>query len=183
MTITSAWRTMVVSVSMVLAMCAAASALDQSADLQVSAIIAPGCAVDGLGNSGNAGLIGRLEFGEASALSTGFRTADLSATQSIVLRCSSGLALQMSIDAGQNATAGQRHLRRSGGSERVAYQIYRDSGLTLPMGVGQPQAITVTDANFNNIRLPVFARASLPGPDARLVSGVYSDTVLVTLTW
>lgn len=171
---------------MALACCVACSTTDsmaQSADIPVSATIAPGCAVDGLGTTGNAGIVGRLEFGSASAQFSGSRTADITATQSIVLRCSTGVALQMSLDGGQHAGGGERHLRRTNGTEQIAYQVYRDSGYAQPIGIGQTQAITVTSMSSNNVRLPVYARVVLSGPDARLPAGSYADTLLVTLSW
>lgn len=147
---------------------------------QVSATIESGCLVDGVGTSGDAGTIGELDFGQDSALSTATHTADATATQSITLRCTPGVALQMRIDGGQHAEGGNRHLQFDDPSNRVEYQIFRDSAFTQPIGINQNQSITVTTGNMNNVILPVYGRLTLPG---NRPTGTYSDALLVTLDW
>ncbi|MFD0847942.1 Csu type fimbrial protein [Sphingosinicella xenopeptidilytica] len=151
------------------------------ASFQVSATIEPGCLVDGLGTSGNAGVIGTLDFGTDSALSTATHTASVATTQAITLRCTPGVALAMSIDGGDHAAGSTRHLQRGANpAEQIAYSVCGDAACTAPIAIGGSVGITVTAANMNDIRLPVFGRLTLPGG---LPAGTYSDVLTVTLTW
>src|SRR5690606_20132027 len=59
---------------------------ETSAQFEVSATVAAGCLVDGLGTSGHAGTIGTLDFGTDSTFSTATHTATTTAAQAIRLR-------------------------------------------------------------------------------------------------
>src|SRR5690606_32598627 len=70
------------------------------ATFEVSATIVAGCAVDGVGTSGDAGLIGTLDFGRDTTLSTATHNAALGANQTIVLRCTPGVSLSLKLGGG-----------------------------------------------------------------------------------
>lgn len=156
-----------------------ASAETQSS-FEVSATIQPGCQVDGLGAEGDAGTVSRLDFGVDTTLSVATRTADATLSQTITLRCTPGVALQMRIDGGQHGQGGLRHLQLGATADRLQYQIYRDPGFSQPIGIDQNQPITITTANMNNVVLPVYGQLTLPG---NRPAGTYTDTLLVTLDW
>ncbi|MNG01326.1 Spore Coat Protein U domain protein [compost metagenome] len=84
----------------------------------------------------------------------------------------------MSVDAGQNSASGTRNLKRSNGTARVAYQLFRDAGFSQSLGINQSVAVTYSDPSA--IKLPVFARAQLPG---NLPAGSYTDVVQVVLSF
>jgi spore coat protein U-like protein len=147
---------------------------------QVSATIQPGCLVDGLGASGNAGSIGTLNFGTASSLSTATRTASLSATQSIRLRCTAGVQLHISIDGGAHANLGVRRLQLGNTTARLDYSVCEDAACTKPFGVSVVRNITIAAGDTEDVRLPIFGSLTLPGNKP---AGTYSDTLTVTLSW
>lgn len=150
-------------------------------DFEVSATIAAGCAVDGVGTSGQAGTMGELDFGTDTTLSTATHTADLTASQTIVLRCTPGVALRMELGGGQHAAAGVRNMQFGPSTtNRLQYRLYSDVGMTSEIGVDQQRSIVVTTSNMNSVKLPVFGRLTLPGGRQ---AGTYTDTLLVTLTW
>ncbi|UZW62196.1 Csu type fimbrial protein [Lysobacter enzymogenes] len=152
-----------------------------NATFQVAATIQRGCQVDGVGSGGDAGTVGVLNFGQDSTLSTSTRTADAGANQSVTLRCTPGVSVLMRIDGGLNAAAGVRNLQLgSATANRLAYQLYRDSTFSQPIGIGQAQPIVVTAANMNNVVLPIYGRLTLPG---NRPAGTYTDTLLITLDW
>lgn len=156
-------------------------AQNPSSNFQVSATIQHGCIVDGLGNSGDAGNIAELDFGTDSALSTTTHVASATATQSITLRCTPGVNLGMTIDGGEHAQGGSRHLQLgSNATQRLQYHLYRDAGFTQPIDINASLGIAITSANMNNVILPVYGRLTLPG---NRQTGTYTDTLLVTLTW
>lgn len=137
----------------------------------VNATIQAGClVVGGVTNYGN------LNFGSFSALSNAAVTTQLSGT-TVTLQCTPGVALSMKIGGGQNNN-GVRNLKRSTGSNLVAYQLYSDAAFSQALGIDQ--TVTVTYADPTAIKLPVYGRAQLTGT---LPAGNYSDVLQVTLTF
>lgn len=146
----------------------------------VTATVTPGCLVDGLGASGNAGQIGTLDFGTASTFSTQQRTATSTTGQTMRLRCTQGVTLRMSVDGGTHASSGQRNLQRGATTSRIPYSLCSDAACTLPIAIGTAVNTAITTSNSEDVRLPIYARLTLPGT---LPPGIYTDTLTVTLTW
>ena len=158
-----------------------AAQAETSAQFEVSATIAAGCLVDGLGSSGNAGTIGTLDFGTDSTFSTATHMATTTASQAIRLRCTPGVNLTIGVDGGSHAATGARHLQRGGDTaSRIAYALCRDAACNQPIAIGGSAAMLITGTNSEDVRLPLFASLSLPGG---LPPGTYTDTLMVTLTW
>ncbi len=152
-----------------------------TAQFDVTATVTAGCLVNGLGSSGNAGQVGVLDFGVDSTFSTATRTATTTTGQAIVLRCTPGTGLTMSIDGGAHAAAGQRNLQRGTTiANRIAYRVCSDAACNQLIPIGTAVPITVTSANTEDVRLPVYGALTLSGS---LPPGVYTDTLTITLTW
>ncbi|NNJ15308.1 spore coat protein U domain-containing protein [Pseudomonas putida CSV86] len=142
-----------------------------SSTFLVNATVQAGClVVGGVTNYGN------LAFGSYSALSTAAVTTQLGGT-TVTLQCTPGVTLSMKIGGGQNNN-GVRNLKRSTGSNLVAYQLYSDAAFSQVLGIDQ--TVTVSYADPTAIKLPVYARAQLTGA---LPAGSYSDVLQVTLTF
>lgn len=141
-----------------------------SQSFQVSATVVPGCLV--MGGVSN---YGSLNFGSQSALATG--TVRVALTADVQLQCTPGVALNMSVDGGQYNSSG-RHMQLGTGSNRVAYQLFRDAAYSQSLGIGQSVSVAYADAN--NIRLPIYGQVQLPGNQP---GGTYSDVLQVQLTW
>lgn len=141
-----------------------------SQSFQVSATITAGClVVGGVSNYGS------LNFGSQSALATG--TVQVALTGGVQLQCTPGVTMNMTVDGGQYNSSG-RHLQLTTGSNRVAYQLFRDAAYSQSLGIGQSVAVAYTDAN--NIRLPIYGQVQLPGNQP---GGTYSDVLQVQLSW
>lgn len=141
-----------------------------SQSFQVSATVTPGClVVGGVTNYGS------LSFGSQSALATG--TVQVALTAGVQLQCTPGVTMNMTVDGGQYNSSG-RHMQLTTGSNRVAYQLFRDAAYSQSLGIGQSVAVAYTDAN--NIRLPIYGQVQLPGNQP---GGTYSDVLQVQLTW
>jgi len=154
---------------------------ETTASFDVSATILAGCAVDGVGTNGDVGSIGILDFGHDTTLSTASHNAALAGSQTIALRCTPGVALNMTLGGGQHASGGNRNMQLgSSTAERLQYRLYADAGMTDEIGIDQQRSILVTAANMNDVQLPVYGQVSLSGGSA---AGTYTDTLLVTLTW
>lgn len=143
-----------------------------SSTFQVSAQITAGCLVVGGVTS-----YGLLDFGTRSALSTASLTTSLGGT-TVTFQCTPGVGLSMSLDGGQNSASGTRNLKRSGGTQLLAYQLYSDAAFTQALGIAASVAVSYSDPSA--IKLPVYGRTQLSGT---LPAGTYTDVVQVTVTW
>ncbi len=152
-----------------------------TAEFAVTATVAAGCLVDGLGSTGNAGRIGTLDFGEDSTFSTATHTATTTATQAIRLRCTPGVTLRMVIDGGAHVATGTRNLQRGATTTaRIPYILCRDAACTQLIGISTQTNMVITTSNTEDVRLPIYGRLTLPG---NVPPGTYTDTLTVTLTW
>ncbi|WGV19650.1 spore coat U domain-containing protein [Pseudomonas putida] len=143
-----------------------------SSSFLVSAQIVAGCLV-----VGGASSYGTLDYGTRSALATGGIGTSLGGT-TVTFQCTPGVAVSMSVDGGQNSASGMRNLKRTGGTQMLAYQLYRDAAYSQSLGIGQSVAVSYTDPTA--IKLPVYGRVQLSGT---LPAGTYTDVVQVTVTW
>ena len=141
-----------------------------SQSFQVSATITPGCLVASGGTN-----YGSLAFGSYSALATS--TASVALTSSVVLQCTPGVTLSMTVDGGLYNSGGRR-MQLNSGTAKVAYQLFRDAAFSQSLGISQ--SVSVVYSNANNITLPIYGRVQLPG---NTPGGTYSDTLQVQLTW
>ncbi|MGE8065853.1 Csu type fimbrial protein [Pseudomonas sp. NPDC089569] len=141
-----------------------------SQSFQVSATVTAGCLVVGGGSN-----YGSLAFGSRSALATG--TVQVALTGGVQLQCTPGVTLNMTVDGGQYNSGG-RYMQLSTGSNRVAYQLFRDAAFSQSLGIGQSVAVAYSDAN--NISLPIYGQVQLPGNQP---GGTYSDVLQVQLSW
>lgn len=140
-----------------------------STTFEVNASIVAGCLVGAVGSYGN------LTYGTYSALSTS--TVSTALAGSVVLQCTPGVTLTMSVDGGKNNSSG-RHLKLNSGTAQVAYQLFSDAGMSQALGVNQ--SVNVAYSNANNITLPIYGRVVLPGNQP---AGTYSDVLQVQLTF
>lgn len=148
------------------------------AGFRVSANVTQGCLVNHAppGNGGNLGNLGRLDFGRHPATSTARIGAQLTPNGAITLACTPGIALRMTVDGGQHATGGLRHL--GAGNARLAYRLYADAGLSREIPIGGN--LSIDYGNPDDIRLPIHAALQLPGNQS---AGRYQDRLTVTLSW
>ncbi|WP_371316092.1 spore coat U domain-containing protein [Enterobacter sp. ENT03] len=146
-----------------------------SQSFRVGATITPGCSV----TSGTGGVLGTLNFGTHSGVESGRVSTSFVPNSSLLLACTPGVALSMSINGGLNYTS-VRNMRRSGGTEVVPYRLYSSSTLAANTEIAQNQSVSVTYSNSNNIALTLFGAAQLTGLSP---AGNYSDQLTVTLTW
>lgn len=142
---------------------------------KVNATITPGCSVA----TGSGGAMGSLNFGSYSGVKTGQVSTQFVPNASLLLACTPGVALSMSINGGQNYTT-VRNMQCSGGTDRVPYRLYSSSSLAANSEIGVNQSVSVAYSNSNNIALTIFGAAQLTGFSP---AGTYSDQLTVTLSW
>lgn len=147
------------------------------ADFQVRAEIRAGCLVNQQPPSGHLGPLGTLDFGRHPSLSTSTVVASLEAATTLVLACTPGTPLQVSVDGGLHHQDGRR--LRHGGGHHLRYRLHRQPGCNDEIPPNTPLAVD-TVSQPTDIRLPLHGCLSLPGD---LPAGRYEDTLTVTLSW
>jgi len=149
--------------------------------LQVTARIDTGCRVVGQQTQTSGLDFGALDFGTYPSL---FAVALTARSQgpagTLQLTCNGITTANVSIGTGLYANGNQR--RMASGVNRVAYDLYADSGLSLPFSGATPRAITVSPGGGTaTVDLPIYGRvAPLPGGYA---AGSYQDDVQITVSW
>lgn len=151
---------------------------EMSAEFQVSAQIESGCLIND-SDPGNTdiGMLGTLDFGQHSTLSTATVQAGLIRNAGIVLSCTPGTTLVMQVDGGEHFN-GTRRMRRDA-SALLPYRIFRQPDCVDEIPVGSDVAIDTTTSP-DDIVIPIHGCVVLPGVAA---DGTYQDTLVVTLAW
>ncbi|WP_395858630.1 spore coat U domain-containing protein [Affinibrenneria salicis] len=146
----------------------------------VSASIEGGCAFGTTTTSGQTDL-GTIDFGTLTSLNSPLDVASSAGNGSILVTCTPGLSISIALDYGQNGGDGSaRYLINADGTDKLAYQLYRDAAYSQVWGTG---SLTRDVADFPaasqsyTVYARLFAVSSLPP------AGQYTDRVTVSLTY
>lgn len=114
-----------------------------------------------------------LNFGTHSAM-----TSNIDANGALTINCTLGLPYSISLNGGlSNAQPTQR--RMTLGSTAIIYGLYSNSTRTVPWGNTAGQIVSRTGTGATE-SVPVYGRVA---PQATPASGVYTDTVVVTINY
>jgi spore coat protein U-like protein len=119
-----------------------------------------------------------INFGTAGVLST-----TLTATGTLTVACTNDdvYSIAISAGAGSGATVGDRVMTRSGGTDRIHYQLYQNASYSLPWGDGTNGTTALTGTGTGSSQsVTVFARVL---PQTTPQAGTYIDTVIATITY
>ncbi|XBS69704.1 spore coat U domain-containing protein [Acerihabitans sp. KWT182] len=141
---------------------------------QVSASIVAGCQIQGGG-----GVWGTLDFGSHSALDSRSVGTGLVQNAGLLIACTPGTTLSISLDGGRYYTT-TRNLGQANGNDSVAYRLYTSAGYSPASEIPVNQSITVNFSNAANITLPIYGLLQLDGTHR---AGTYTDLLSVTLSW
>lgn len=144
----------------------------------VSAVITSGCAL-GTSTTGNTTNFGTLNFGTLPTLSDNVDITSSVGAGSIVVTCTPGMAITLSLDYGVNGgSASQRYL--ANGSKLLGYQLYQDAARSKVWGSGSSAYSVNAFPNSTqtySLYGRLFSSSTLPA------TGTYTDTVTVTLAY
>jgi spore coat protein U-like protein len=107
------------------------------------------------------------------------------ATTLIVVRAAKGVAYSITLDAGQNGSAGGRRLRLQGGPDTLSYDLWKDPARTLPWGDGDFAGTYPGGGSLSAVgtgrhqEFPVYGR--LYAMEEMAAPGRYADVVTVTI--
>lgn len=141
-------------------------AATSSTPLHVSAEVPSNCII----------AVSDLAFGAYDPLATN-ATQQLDASANVRMMCTRSSRATITIDIGRNAIGNIRALS-GGGTQHVAYRLYRDSGRTQEWGGGAEGLQFVSEGTHKPQQLIVYGR--IP-PGQEVASGVYTDVVTATV--
>lgn len=159
--------------TLLLLVCSTSGQALPTADFVISASIVNGCAISGTTPS----VFGSLDFGTQPGVGSVTANAAYVQSSDIVLACTPGTVLNMSINGGANYTT-TRNLKVAGNTSLVAYSLYTSAAHTTAIPVNQNLELNLSNAR--NITLPIYGQLQLSGVNR---AGTYSDTLTVTLSW
>ncbi|WP_061795455.1 Csu type fimbrial protein [Serratia ficaria] len=157
--------------------------MTKSQPFTVNASVVKGCVL-GSGVS-DVATFGSLNFGQISSLNNNVSLVSSIGAGSVQLRCNPGLSVTLALGLGNHVTgsiSAGRKLQHAASAETLLYQLYQDSNYSTPWGDGgnggAAQTLVATGSTQEiKVYARLFATSTLP------TSGVYSDTVLLTVTY
>jgi spore coat protein U-like protein len=119
-----------------------------------------------------------INFGTSGLLKS---TITANGTLSVACTNKAAYAIALSAGSGNNATVADRRMTRTGGSDQVKYQLYRDSAFANAWGDGTNGTSTYAGVGTGLTQnIPVYGRVL---PQSTSTPGAYLDTVIATVTY
>lgn len=148
--------------------------------LTVSAEIEYGCAIGNQLTPTPTVNLGTIDFGSMPRVANQIDVTSTVGTGSIVVTCTPGTNVSIALDSGKNGANNLRYLSNIASTTKFAYQLYKDAARSAVWGNGA-QAVTI--ANFPSTTQVYTVYARLFANNIYPMTGVYTDTVTVTLTY
>lgn len=123
-----------------------------------------------------------LNFGAVPALSQDQRTASIvNSAQNWNIRCTGDLPVNIQLDGGENY-AETRRMKHQSSADYIAYRLYRDNSHNSEYLSGQNISLK-SSAATPQLNFAVYAIAELNNNLQSRPSGVYNDSVAITISW
>jgi spore coat protein U-like protein len=93
------------------------------------------------------------------------------------------VTLRLTISAGSSGSEAQREMIRAGAGSPLLYNLYKDAAYTTvwPVTTSDSESLIVPGQGSAELRRPIFGR--VPGSQASVTPGLYSDTLTATVTY
>ncbi|BAN46596.1 hypothetical protein PCA10_08640 [Metapseudomonas resinovorans NBRC 106553] len=150
-------------------------AATKSATIGFSAEVLPACSIGGTA-PGNQGQFGTLDFGSHFSLSSVINLASTVGNGSLRVNCLTGTPYRVLMSGGGSNNVNARRMTGPG-SAQVAYNLYTSSSY---LSVWDNSVGVTGVGNGSDQHLAVYGRVPAQATPA---PGVYSDTVVVTVSW
>lgn len=157
------------------------SAGELQGQLNIQITIDSGCTVTNGSASGSGNTFGSLSFGDYNDLNNLIdgRSLGNAGGSSFGLQCTQNTPYTIALNAGQNASGGQR--RMNSGGVLIDYNLYQDAGRTQSWGDGGATGNVLSGTGTgNDEEVVVYGRVPA---QTTPVAGTYTDTVQVTIAW
>lgn len=162
-------------------MAASAQAGTLNGNIAVNLNVDQGCLILDTINAGGINQFGILSFGTTSMINQNIdaQTISLGVVPGLlILTCTLGTNYTVALDDGLNASGTQR--RMSNGTDFVNYNLFQDAARTQPWNTTNTKSGTISLLNLN-VDLTVYGR--VPAAAQSVSAGVYTDTVVMTISW
>jgi spore coat protein U-like protein len=146
--------------------------------IDVTATIQNGCSIGSSG--GTTASFGTIDFGTMSNLTSQISVISAVGSGSIIATCTPGTAITIALNTGTHNTGNQRYLSNTGGTVKLAYELYSNPGYSTIWGSGA-QAVSVASFPSTTQTYTIYARLFASGTQPP--AGTYTDTITVTLTY
>jgi spore coat protein U-like protein len=153
--------------AMVLAAGSLLAADSDPARMDVTATVVPNCRLT----------VNALSFGIYDPLAN-HSTQPADATTIMRVNCTRATGASVSFDSGRNGAAGGERLLAGPGSERLRYQIFRDSARSQVWGIGAESFVFLSRGVTQPEELTVFGRIL---PSQEVSPGSYADILTATV--
>jgi len=167
-----------------------AGALQAELDYQAYLLLAPSCASLASPSSTFSFLVSAGVINDCTIASTninfgtaGILNSTLTATGTLTVACtrSDAYSIAISAGAGSGASVADRVMTRSGGTDKVHYQLYQNASYSLPWGDGSGNTTALSGVGTGSSQsFTVYARVL---PQTTPQAGTYIDTVIATITY
>ena len=116
-----------------------------------------------------------MNFGTVGVL-----TANLDTSNTISVSCSNLTPYTIGLSGGQSGTTDPTLRKMANGLSEVTYGIYQDSARTIPWGdtIGSNTISNIGNGSVQNFA--AYGRVTVQNTPA---AGIYSDTIIVTMTY
>jgi spore coat protein U-like protein len=172
-------RVLLVFAAAVMATAANADTVTES--FAVTATIENGCVL-GSDSSSSTDDLGTIDFGTLAATNTNVDVTSSDLAGSIILTCTPGMSVAISLDygLGESASSSVRYLTLD--DESLPYQLYQDSSRSTVWGLADDGLqLSISSFPETTTSYPVYAR--LIAVDSLPSAGVYVDTVTVIVAY
>lgn len=132
---------------------------------QMSVTVPAACTIIGVGN---------VDFGSASVLS-----ANIDASSTLSVRCTSTTPYTIALDGGTSAAANPTLRKMVNGAQQITYGLYSDAARTTAWGNSAGATVAGTGSGSTQA-LTIYGRVP---PQTSVPLGSYSDTVVVSVTY
>jgi len=121
-----------------------------------------------------------VDFGHVNAIALSYPI--LHYNKLLRIGCSAETDYSISVDEGMNFENGSRHMRLDAASNKIRYELYKNGQNTIRWGDGQNYGEPIEfSGSYTNSRNIIFYARAYPDPSHR--PGLYSDTLVITVTY
>ncbi len=153
-----------------------AATIPTTASFSVGATVQNGCFVNGSTSQTTGVNFGTLDFGAHPALTAGSFTVTASGASQALLYCTPNTTVQVTLNGGLHSLGNQRYLANGTGAT-LAYAIALGTSPTVPLLPGVAASLPLSSTA---VAVPLVGSIAYT---AAAPSGVYTDTVQVTVSW
>jgi len=149
---------------------------ETTASFEVQASIVKGCLLTSAEQS--------IDFQKHAVTAQTQVTASLANTaQTWNIRCTENLPISITINSGEHYLVNRWRMKHQSQDQYIPYQLYRDNAKTLEYTPGKLIELSKVTAQNNIVQFSIFAVADLKNNNQQRATGIYDDSIAITISW